>query len=130
MNQIFILKEPKNKISTPIELFKNVKKINIDYKQENLILLCLNTKNQVIHSEVLFKGGLNACNCDPKTIFRIALKHNSSSIMIAHNHPSGDIKPSSEDYSFFNRLKEAGNIISIRCLDSLVFNKKEFYAMG
>ena len=129
MKQIFILKETVNKINHAYDLFNNIKKINIDYKQENLILFCLNTKKQVIHSEIVFKGGLNACFIDPKTLFRIALKHNSDTIIIAHNHPSGELEPSTEDITIFTKLKNCGDILYLKCLDSIIFNKKEFYSM-
>lgn len=128
MNQVFILKELENKISQPGDLFNNIKEINIDYEQENLILFCLNTKKQIVHSEIVFKGGLNSCSVDPKTIFRIALKYNSDSVIVAHNHPSGDLKPSSDDINVFEMLKKAGEIIGVKCLDSVIFNKKEFYS--
>ena len=129
MQQVYILKEPKDKISLPSDLFKNIKKIDIDYDQENLILFCLNTKNQIIHSEILFKGGLNACFIDPKTIFRVALKHNSNSIIIAHNHPSGHLKPSDDDISAYRNMQKAGDILKLLCIDSIIFNKKEFYSI-
>ena len=129
MKQVYILKEPMNKINQAGDLFDKIKKINIDYNKENLILFCLNTKNQVIHSEIVHMGGLDACVVDPKTIFRIALLKNSNGIIIAHNHPSSDIKPSTEDISIFSMLKQAGDIISLKCLDSIIFNKKEFYSM-
>ena len=129
MNHVFILKEPTNRIMTANTLFDEVKKIDVDYKKENLILICVNTKNQVIYSEVIAQGGLDSCICDPKTIFRIALKHNSNSIIIAHNHPSGDLNPSSEDHIVYERLKKAGEIISIRCLDSIIFNKSDYYTL-
>ncbi len=128
MKQVFILKELENKIGQPGDLFNNIKEINIDYEQENLILFCLNTKKQIVHSEIVFKGGLNSCSVDPKTIFRIALKHNSDSVIIAHNHPSGDLQPSIDDINVFEMLKKAGEIIEVRCLDSVIFNKKEFYS--
>lgn len=129
MKQIFILREPVNKIKQASDLFNKIKKIDIDYNKENLVLFCLNTANQVIHSEIIFIGGLNSCIVDPKTIFRTALKYNSNSIMIAHNHPSGNLKPSSDDIRIFDMLKKAGELIGLKCLDSLIFNKKEFYSM-
>lgn len=130
MNQIFILKEAENKINLPSDLFRNIEKIKIDFKQENMLLFCLNTKNQILHSEIIFKGGLNACAVDTKTIYRTALKHNSNSIIIAHNHPSGDLKPSSDDQRVFDAIKQAGEIIDISCIDSIVFNETEFYSMN
>src|SRR3989344_7367004 len=116
MKQIIILKEDKG-INSPIDLFKNIKKINIDYQQENVILFCLDTKNNIINTEILFKGGLRDCICDPKTLFRTALLNNSNSIIIAHNHPSNSLTPSKEDLDIYNRLKEAGKIISLNVLD-------------
>lgn len=130
MKELLILKEVHNKISTSNDLFNNIKKINIDYKQENLILFCLNTKKQLIHSEVIFKGGLNACYIDPKTVFRVALQHNSDTIIIAHNHPSGSLIPSIDDADIFTKLKHCGEILYLKCLDSIIFNKEEFYSMG
>ncbi len=130
MRQLFILREPENKISVPSDLFKNIKKINIDYLQENSLLFCLNTKNQILHSEVVFKGGLNACSIDLKTIYRIALKHNSCSIILAHNHPSGSLTPSPDDEKIYEATKKAGEIIDIKCLDSIIFNEKEFISIN
>lgn len=129
MKQVYVLKEPVDKITLPGDLFKNIKNIDVDYEQENLILFCLNTKKQIVHSETVFKGGLNTCCIDPKTIFRIALKYNSDSVIIAHNHPSGDLQPSTEDKHIFEMLKNAGEVIEVRCLDSIIFNKKEFYSL-
>lgn len=128
MKQILILKENKG-FSSAEEIFKDIQKININYEQENFLILCLDTKNKLIHSEVIFKGGLNACLVCPKTLFRTALKYNSDKIIIAHNHPSNDLKPSYEDREMFKQLKEAGEIIDIKVLDSIIFNKKEFYSL-
>ena len=129
MEQIIILKESRG-FTNSTEVFKNIQKIKIDYSQENFLILCLDTKNKLIYSEVIFKGGLNASLICPKTLFRKALLKNSNSIIIAHNHPSNDLKPSHEDKEVFNRLKEIGEILDLKVLDSIIFNKKEFYSIG
>ena len=129
MEQLLILKEDKG-INSPIELFKNIKKINIDYNQENFILICLNTKNKIIHKEVLFKGGLNSCLIDFKTLFRSALLNNSNSIIVAHNHPSSSLTPSQEDIKVYDYLKKGCEILNLKILDSIIFNKKEFYSLN
>ena len=129
MKQLIQLKEPIGEITNPIDLFNKIKKINIDYEQENLIAFYLNTKNQIINNEVIFKGGLNNCLIDPKTLFRKALLNNAYSIIIAHNHPSGSLKPSPEDIETTDTLKQAGDLISIQLLDQIIFNKKEFYSL-
>jgi DNA repair protein RadC len=129
MKQVFIIHEPIGNIKNSKELFEKIKIINIDYTQENFLVFYLNTKNKIIDSEILFKGGLDCCVVDPKTIFRKALMHNAKNIIIAHNHPSEDLKPSCEDKEIYNRLKEAGEMLALNVLDSIVFNEKEFYSM-
>jgi len=130
MKQIFILKEPENQINSPEEIFKNIKEIKINYNQENFIIICLDTKNKILKMEVLFKGGLNACLIDIKTLFRSALIENSCKVIIAHNHPSNSLKPSDEDKDIFKKLVEAGDILDLKVLDSIIFNKKEFYSLN
>jgi len=129
MKQCIILKERNKSMTSPSKVFDNIKKIDINYDQENAVLLCMNTKNELIHSEVIFKGGLNSCILDPKVIFRIALLHNSNSIIMAHNHPSGCLEPSQEDEEIDKRLKKLGEFLSLRMLDSIIFNKKEYYCI-
>lgn len=129
MKELIILKESVDGIKEAKDIFKKIKKINIDYTQENFLIFYLNTKSKVLDSEVLFKGGLNASLVDLKTIFRNALLRNSNSIIVAHNHPSNDLNPSYEDKEVFKAIKDAGDIISIGVLDSIIFNKKEFFSL-
>ena len=129
MKQLLIIQETKGAIKSPEDLFFKIKKININFSQENFLVICLNTKNQIISSEVLFKGGLDACLIDPKTVFRYALLNNSNKIIIAHNHPSGNLSPSYEDKEVYNKLKSIGETLDLRVLDSIIFNEKEFYSL-
>ena len=130
MKEVIILKEPLNKVTNAQDLFKKVKNIKIDYEQENFILICLNSCNQVIKSKVLFKGGLGECAIYSNVLFREALLNNSRNVIVAHNHPSGNLKPSEDDFKVFKKLKEAGNILNVDVLDSVIFNKKEFYSLN
>ena len=129
MKQIFILKENSEAITGAKDLFNNIQKIDIDFTQENFILFSLDTQNKIIASEIIFKGGLNGCLIDPKTLFRKALLNNANSIIIAHNHPSGNLKPSNEDRSIFNKLKRIGKDLQLNLLDSIIFNENQFYTM-
>ena len=130
MEQVFILKEPINKIEHGSDLFKKIIKLKVNYNQENFIIFYLNTKNQVIKSEILFKGGIDSCLICPKTMFRNCLLIGGSKIIIAHNHPSKDLNPSYEDKEVFDMLKNAGEIITIPILDFVIFNKKQFYSLN
>jgi DNA repair protein RadC len=129
MEQIFILKEPIGTVKNVKSIFENIKKINIDYSQENFLIFYLNSKNKISKSEILFKGAMDSCTIDFKVIFRNALKYKAISIIIAHNHPSGDLTPSDNDKDIFSKIIEAGKIIQIKILDSIIFSKKEFYSM-
>jgi len=129
MKQLLIIQEAKGSIKSPEDLFFKIKKININFSQENFLVICLNTKNQIISSEVLFKGGLDSCLIDPKIIFRYALLNNSNKIIIAHNHPSGNLSPSYEDKDVYNKLKSIGETLDLNVLDSIIFNEKEFYSL-
>ena len=130
MKQIFILSEPAGVINNPSDLFSRIKKFDIDHCQENFIIFLFDSSNKIIKSKVLFKGGLNSCLVDPKVIFRFALVNNANSIILAHNHPSGNLSPSEEDASVFATLKKVGDLLSMKVLDSVIFNKKEFYSMS
>ena len=130
MKEIFIIKENKTKINSPSDIFKDIKDIKIDYGQENFIVFYLRSDNSMIKGDVLFKGGLNMTCVDPKIIYRNALLNNANSIIIAHNHPSGYLEPSKEDKEVYLKLKRAGEILTIGCLDSIIFNEREFYSMN
>ena len=129
MKQIYTLKEPTNKILNANTLFDKIKDFNINYNQENFILFVFDTKQTLIHSEVLFKGGLNCCMIDPKTIFRTALIKNGNTIIIAHNHPSDSLTPSQEDKQVFKKLIKIGDYLQLKVLDSIIFNKFEYFSL-
>lgn len=130
MKEILVLKESNKKIKDAKDIFKNIKKINIDFGQENFLVFYLSSANELIDSEVLFKGGLSECLVSQQTLFRKALLNNSAKIIISHNHPSGNLKPSNEDISIYNRLKEVGDLIGISIIDNIIFNEDEFYSFS
>lgn len=89
-------------------------------KQEFLKIIMLNTKNYVIKVKNVFIGSLNSSIVHPREIYCEAIKNSSSSIIICHNHPSGDPLPSSEDINITNRLKECSKLIGIELLDHVI----------
>ena len=96
-------------------------------EQEVLRLYCLNTKNSIIKKLNLFKGGINTSIVDPRILFKEALKCNSASIIICHNHPSGDPTPSKEDISLTTRLKECGRILGVTVVDHIIIGSNGKY---
>ena len=115
-------------VTQPEHISEQIKKLNLDYDQENFILFSLDTRNKVINTQALFKGGVNACLIDPKILFRHALLNKANSIIIAHNHPNDDCSPSNEDGLIMDRIKEGCEILHIKFLDSIIFNQEYFYS--
>ena len=130
MEEIFVLKETADQegLHSPKELFAQTERIDIDHAQEHCILFYLDTRNRVIAHEVLFKGGLNACLLDMKLVFGNALRHHACAIAMAHNHPSGNLRPSDADYRVLKKLEEAGRLLQIEVRDFLIFNQTQFYS--
>lgn len=98
-------------------------------KKEKFDIILLNTKNTVIAIENISVGSLNASIVHPREVFNIAIKRSSSAIILAHNHPSGDPKPSSEDINITKRLIEAGSIVGINVLDHIIIGDGIYFSM-
>ena len=89
-------------------------------EQEHLRVLLLNTRNQVLRTEEVYVGNVNSSIVRPAEVFRPAVRDNAPSIIIVHNHPSGDPTPSPEDVNITRELVDAGKLLSIELLDHLV----------
>lgn len=98
-------------------------------KKEYFSILLLNTKNEVISIENISIGSLNASIVHPREVFSRAIKRNSASVILAHNHPSGDPSPSQEDIQITRRLKEAGAIIGIPVLDHVIIGDGTYISL-
>lgn len=99
-----------------------------DRKQEHLLCITLNGANEVISTRVITIGLLNRTQIHPREVFADALIDRAASIIMAHNHPSGNLSPSREDRSITRRIKESGDVLGIQLLDHLVFTLKGFYS--
>jgi DNA repair protein RadC len=91
-----------------------------DAKIEHFTALFLNTKNEVLKSKNITKGSLDSSLIGPRELFREAISVNSASVVVAHNHPSGDPTPSREDIAVTKRLCESGNLVGIEVLDHII----------
>lgn len=92
--------------------------------REVFFVMCLNTKNHVVAVHRCHIGSLNASIVHPREVFKSAILNNAASVIVAHQHPSGDITPSMEDISVTKRLAEAGKLLGIEVLDHLVVNNE------
>jgi len=92
---------------------------------EELHVICLNTKNVVTSVTRLTRGGLDSAIAEPRGLFRAALLDNASSVILTHNHPSGDSTPSRADISVTDRMTEVGKIVGIGVLDHIVYGSQD-----
>ena len=97
-------------------------------KKEHFICLYLDTKNNIIKEEVVSVGTLNASLVHPREVFKTAIKESANSLILVHNHPSGDVSPSVEDLEITERLKEVGEGLGIKLLDHLVISKEGYWS--
>ena len=99
-----------------------------DLKKEHFMVLYLNAKNQLVHKETISMGTLNANLVHPREVFEPALKYSAAQIIAAHNHPSGDPKPSEDDLELTKRLVEVGKMMGIEIMDHVIVSKNSHFS--
>lgn len=92
-------------------------------KKEYFVALYLNARNELIHKETISIGTLTRSLVHPREVFASALLHSAASILVAHNHPSGDTTPSEDDLLITKRLQEAGELLGIALFDHLIISR-------
>ena len=95
---------------------------------EEFKVLLLNRANEVLGMHTLSKGGMTATLVDLKLLFAVVLKSASSNIILAHNHPSGNLKPSESDKNLFKKIKAAAQFLDINVLDNMIITKNGYYS--
>ena len=124
---------PRNQMRTvtssrdAVDAFRDIWSNQMEHVEQFYILM-INRANKVLGYTLIATGGVSATVVDPKIIFQDALKANASQIICAHNHPSGELKPSKEDDEITKQLKAAGETLGIKLLDHIIFNQKEYYS--
>ena len=97
---------------------------------EQFKIMLLNRANKILGIFTVSTGGVAGTVADPKVIFATALKGNASSIILAHNHPSGNLKPSEADRQLTNKLSQAGKLLDISVLDHLIITAGEYFSFA
>lgn len=98
---------------------------------EHFVVLMVNNKNMIVKYDIISKGTVSETIVHPREVFRSAVKPLASGIIIAHNHPSGNVQPSKNDVDTTKRIHEAGKIMGIELLDHIIvgFDTHDFYSM-
>jgi len=98
-------------------------------RQEELRVMLLDTKNQVMRTHTVYIGNVNTSVIRPAEVFREPIKDNATSVILAHNHPSGDPSPSAEDIEVTRELVALGRTLGIKVLDHLIIGKQQYRSM-
>lgn len=118
------------KISSSKDAYLILKSEFEDLYHEEFWMLLLNRANFVISKHFVSKGGQAGTVVDPKLVFKVAIEHNAAYIVLAHNHPSGNLKPSVADLSITKKLKEAGLLLELPIFDHLIITDHSYLSMA
>lgn len=122
--------EVKPKISTSQEAFDQLKSDLMDLPHEEFWVLLLNRAHRVIKKKRISEGGVTGTVADPKIIFKLALEELASGVVVAHNHPSGNLQPSQSDIDLTKKIKEAGRFLEIQLLDHLIISGHKYFSFA
>ncbi|WP_188455457.1 RadC family protein [Virgibacillus oceani] len=119
----------KRSVGSPEDGYDLVKQFLEDKDREHFIVTTLDTKNQPVSINICHIGSLNASLVSPREIMKTAILSSAASIIVAHNHPSGDVQESREDIEVTERLVEAGKLMGIELLDHLIIGDGKYTSL-
>lgn len=120
----------REKITSSKEAFEVMKSVFMDLPYEEFWLLLLNRSNNLIKKEFISRGGVAGTVVDAKIIFKMAVENLASSVMLFHNHPSGNLKPSDADIKITKNIKEAGRVMDINLLDHIIIADERYFSFN
>ncbi|MBK9730593.1 MAG: DNA repair protein RadC [Chitinophagaceae bacterium] len=127
--QLSAVKE-KDKITSSRDAFDILYPKMADFRYEEFWILLLNRANKVIGVERISEGGLTGTVADPRKIFNVAIKADATSVILCHNHPSGNLHPSQADIELTKKMKEAGKVLEILVFDHLIIGDAKYYSFA
>lgn len=101
-----------------------------DYRHEVFAVVFLNRANKIKHFEIVSEGGITGTVADPRIILKKALQEDAVSIVLCHNHPSGNLRPSRADEELTHKIKEAARFLDIKVLDHIIVSNEGFYSFA
>ncbi len=126
-----LTKEQKIKVAIAEDVAKIMQSVlkretSLHRKQEHFWTIGLNIKNTIEYIELVSLGGINSVHVEPIEVFSFAVAKKCKKIILVHNHPSGELKPSKEDIEFTKNLKAAGEILKIEVLDHIIITEDDY----
>ncbi|TKB98785.1 RadC family protein [Pedobacter cryophilus] len=119
-----------DKITSSKDIFNYLSPYFSDLVYEEFWIILLNRANKIINKVLISKGGQAGTIADPKIIFKVALENNAANIVLAHNHPSGNLKPSHADTELTKKLRSAGLLLDISVIDHLIFSERAYFSFA
>lgn len=116
-------------VTSPKDVSTMINQLVEGKDREYFGVICVDTKNQPTHIEVVSVGNLNSSIVHPREVFKAAILSNSASIIAFHNHPSGNPEPSKNDLDITKRLAEAGTLLGIELIDHIIVADEQYLSM-
>jgi len=123
-------KKPIKKITSSKDIFTIMYPTFENINHEEFWIMILNTNNSVKNKLMISKGGLSGTVADPKVIFKMALDHHAAALILVHNHPSGNLRPSDEDVKITKKLIGAGLMLDLPVLDHVIITNESYTSMA
>ncbi|MGZ5273570.1 MAG: RadC family protein [Kaistella sp.] len=120
----------KIQISESKDIYKVLQPYLSDLRTEEFWAVFLNQNNRILGKSKLSSGGINQSVVDVRILFKTSLEHFATGIAIAHNHPSGNLKPSQDDLKITKQIAEAGKILNIQLLDHLIISQNSYFSFA
>ncbi len=118
------------RVSSSRDVFEYLQPLIGELPHEEFWILYLNNANRVLHSESLSKGGITGTLVDVRLVMKQALAVGAVALILAHNHPSGTLKPSAADRQITNKLKAAAGALDVKILDHLIITERDYYSFA
>jgi len=127
------IKVKEKTVENPVQVAKIIREVlnkeqENDQKKEHFWVIGLNSRNRIEYLELVSLGSLNSSIVEPREVFRLAIMKRVASIILGHNHPSGDVEPSEDDLTMTGRLKGAGEILGIEVQDHIIIGGKRHFS--
>lgn len=122
--------EEKPKITSSKDAFDLLKGDMMDLPNEEFWVLLMNRANRVVKKKRVSEGGVSGTVADPKIIYKMALEELASGVIVAHNHPSGNLQASQSDLDLTKKLKEAGKFLEIQLLDHIIIANQKYLSFA
>ena len=127
--RVYYLKPKESiKLNNSKKIYEYFKDIFINEKQENFYAIYLDAKSKLISYKLLFKGTINSSCVHPREVFKFAFIESAYSIIVIHNHPSGEVAPSEPDIEITNVLMQTGKMVAIPVIDHIVFGNNSYFS--